>query len=88
MRFIVASLDVLRTSLNDWEVNDQHQVGTIDISRDVAEDDQLTLDVLNAGGFLENTTIEDVYFMGESIDYIQIHDEETDRPILALILEM
>jgi glutaredoxin 2 len=87
MRFAVTTLDVIQDRNGSWEVNDQHQVGSIDVDLAVAEDDQLTLDVLNANGFLNNLTIEDVYFMGESVDYIQIHDEETDRPILALVLE-
>lgn len=87
MRFIVASCDVVGNQETGWEVNDQHQVGTIDISQDVAEDDQLTLDVLNVNGFLENATIDDVYFMADGLDYITIFNDETDRPVLALILE-
>lgn len=87
MRFVVASLDVVGNQLDGFEINDQHQVGSIDVSLEVAEDDQLLLDVLNANGFLEGLTIDDVYFMGESVDYLVIHDEETDRPVLALILE-
>lgn len=87
MRFIVASLDVLGNISEGWEVNDQHQVGTIDISQEVAEDDQLTLNVLNANGFLENATIDDVYFMADGLDEIVIYDDETDRPVLTLILE-
>lgn len=86
MRFAVASLDALRTNY-DWEVNDQTQIGSIDISEDVANDDQLVLDVLNANNITNNLTTEDVYFMGEDLHYIQIHDEETDRPLFALILE-
>lgn len=87
MRYIVASCDVVGNQHDGWEVNDQHQVGTIDISLEVAEDDQLVLDVLNANGFLENATIDDVYFMADGCDYMTIFNDETDRPVLALILE-
>lgn len=87
MRFTVASLDVLGSEVNGWKVNNQNQVGTVDISQEVFENDQLVLNVLNISGYLENATIDDVYFMCDDNAYLQIHDEETERPILALILE-
>lgn len=86
MRYVVASLDVLGTRDFGYEVNDEHQIGTIDVSQEVADDDKLLLGVLNTNGFLDNATIDDVYFMGESCDYLQVFSEETDRPLLSLSL--
>jgi hypothetical protein len=88
MRYTVASLDVIGNQNDGWEVNDQRQVGTLDITPEVFEEDQVLLDMLIAAEYIDaSTTIENVYFMGHDFAYLALHDDDTDRPLLALILE-
>lgn len=88
MRFTVLNLDVVRDTKDmlGWNISDTHQVGTIDVSDEVWQDDYLLLDVLNAAGYVDNLNAEDVYFMIES-DFLELRDEETERPILGLVVE-
>ena len=87
MRFAVATLDVVGNDSTGWEVNDQHQIGAIDISQEAAEDDQSILNVLNQLEYLDNATLEDVGVFGEDLSYLQVIDAMSGRPLLALILE-
>ncbi len=87
MRYTVASLDAVLDHGN-WEVNDQHSLGTLDITPEVFEEDQVLLDMLISSEYIDaTTTMDNVYFMGDDFSYLSIHDEDTDRPLFALILE-
>lgn len=84
MRYVVASVDVLGNEEIGWDVNDTHQIGTIDISDEVINDDQLILDVLNEAQYTDNVTVEDYFIEGDD-SYMTVRSEEDGRPMLALI---
>lgn len=89
MRYTVARLDA---SIHDrtgmWDICDQHQIGTLDITNEVFEDDHALLNMLITAEYVDaSTTIENIYFMGDDYAYLSLHDDDTMRPLLALILE-
>ncbi len=85
MRYTVASVDAVLEKSN-WEVNDQYNIGMIDISQEVAENDQLILNVLAQENIAE-LALDEVYFIAEDIDYLTVYRESDDRPLLTLCRE-
>jgi len=84
MRYIVATLDVVGQPEEGWEINDQHQIGVIDVTEDVLEDDESLLAVLNENGFTNDLTTEELEFVGDDTE-LTLHYWTTGFPILSLI---
>lgn len=86
MRYVVASNDCVGNSEKGWDINDQHQIGTIDVEQDVIEDDQLILDVLSAADYLDSATVDDYIVVGDETCF-DIIECGSDRPVLSLRLQ-
>lgn len=87
MRYIVASLDtILIDADNGWEINDQHQIGMVDISEEALDDDQTVFNILNELGYTDAITTDDYEIDGDNT-CLTIINWETGRPTLQLIRE-
>ncbi len=84
MRYIVASLDVVGQPEEGWEINDQHQIGVIDIDESVFEDDEALLNVLNENGFTNDGSTEEFEFIGDDTELTLMY-WQTGFPVLSLI---
>jgi hypothetical protein len=83
MRYIVASLDVIGDPETGWEVNDLHQIGTIDVTEDVLNDDSALLNVLAENGYTEDTS-DELEFVGDDSE-LTLHYWTSGLPVLSLI---
>ncbi len=83
MRYVVASVDVLGSPEQGWEMNDERQIGTIEIDEDVFYDDDAIMDVLAESEYFDPNDYTTVEVDGDESRLVLI-DFETGRPLLTL----
>jgi hypothetical protein len=84
-KFKVCSLDVWGNGEDGFEVNDMHQIGTIDVDSDWT--DRQLYDALVELGHLDAEVFHLASFEWSSDSFIGINEASNGKPVLQLIEE-
>lgn len=83
MKYSVSALEVRGNKANVWKTVSACQIGTVDISEEVLEEDSRIFAVLTQAGYLEGYSEADFYIEGD-VCTLLVREIDNDKPFIQL----